>query len=623
MGAIFGFSATYSNNEIEEIISNMHDAMKFRGSFKNIYRGSDIVLGVCQEADTSQNIVCNESKTIVAACEGEIYNFQEFQKSLKSGHDLPSSDNAFDIIPHLYEEYGKDFVRHLNGVFTIALWDDSKKNLYLIRDHLGSHSLFYSIQDRQILFATTIKALLKTGDEVSLSSIDCYFAATALSPPKTMFKNIFCLKPGHLVIYKNGKIDEYNYWPVNTIGENYHREEDDFAEEIRNLIIDSVEIRADYGGKYGSLISGGADTGVIAAVLSSIDNSEIFNGFSIAFDEIAYSDLPLQEIMYNRYNIVPHRAILKPEEFANILTKAIAYLDSPVNDVAFVGIYSAMELAKKEGCSVVFDGEGADELFCTRHSHGERAIQQYLFMPFWFRNLIFGKSVKSIPLGDSMWKKILRLCCRIGMTDNERRMTWHPCFHHHIRSMLLTQRALEEEHSDPYDIGKGYLSETTLNDAINIYHYGLIKIYLPDDLLFKNERMTSAHGLLNRTPFIDYRLVELALKVPAKYKMKKPTKEHDGTKLVYKKAIKGLIPDEILNRNKTRGFSQPTSLWYRNELKDFLYDILFSKRALNRGYLNEKFLRRLFNEHTKGKGNHDYLLNAVLIFELWMREYID
>ena len=145
-------------------------------------------------------------------------------------------------------------------------------------------------------------------------------------------------------------------------------------------------------------------------------------------------------------------------------------------------------------------------------------------------------------------------------------------------------------------------------------------MFLPNDLLYKNERMASCNGLTNRTPFIDYRLVELAFKVPAKLKIKAPDRNSDGTKLVFKQAVKGLVPDEIINRKKKRGFSQPTAVWYRNELREFVADLLFSSNSRYRQFLNYNYIKKLFEEHVEGKADHDYYLNAILIFELWLQQ---
>jgi len=627
MASIFGF-LNVEEQKVDETVQNMFEALSGRGGdSKAVHHENNVIMGIRGDAVyVKKALVMNQAKSVIAAIEGEIYNFEELKRILRDNGAKFDQENVFETIIPLYEKFGKDFPKHLNGIFVIALWDNTQKILYLARDHLGSHSLFYTKQYGRFFFATTLRALLKTGiveREISLSAMSTYFSSTAICPPDTLLKNIFCVRPGSIVSYTNGSFSDDDYWPIKTIQEDYSRGMDNFAEEVRELILDAIKIRANYGREtYGSLLSGGVDTGIISAMLATLKQNEgkKLPVFSIAFEEKFYSDAALQKIMYDRYNLDPHVTTLTSHEFSEVLQRAVAYLDSPVNDVALVGMYKAFEMAKQAGCSVVFDGEAADELFYTGHAHAEREFQQYLLVPFWLRRLVFGTTLTTMPIGDTLWKKGLRLLYRMGLPDNERRLIGLPSFYRHASPILLEYDAARQE--DPLYMGRRYLSETSVKDPLNIYYYGLLKIFLPDDLLFKNERMAAANGITNRTPFIDYRLVELAYKIPQKLKIKAPSATDDGTKLVYKKAIEGLIPDEILYRKKTRGFSQPSSVWYRDELKEFVHDTLFSQDSLCLNYLNKQYMHKLFTEHVSGKANFDYLLSSLLIFELWLKAFL-
>jgi asparagine synthase (glutamine-hydrolysing) len=207
------------------------------------------------------------------------------------------------------------------------------------------------------------------------------------------------------------------------------------------------------------------------------------------------------------------------------------------------------------------------------------------------------------------------------MSDLERRCTWIPAMYDNIREKLFI-KGFVPPGSSPYETAAKYYKESQLRDPINIYQYGLFKMFNTDDLLYKNERMASANNINLRTPFSDYRLVELSFKIPAKYKIQKPDKNNDNTKMIYKKAIKGYIPDEILYRKKTRGFSQPTSVWYRNELRYRVREIILGSDARIKSYLNTSFVEKIYNEHVSGMEDHGYPLNGILILELWLRNNI-
>jgi asparagine synthase (glutamine-hydrolysing) len=608
----------------DEMLSTMFAALARRGGdSKVIHAESPVFMGVRgEEYYVKKALVMNPARTVAAVVEGEIYNQRELEKLCG---DSSHPQHAFDLIIPLYEKFGKAFPRYLNGIFAIALWDATQQRLHLIRDHLGSHSVFYATNHDRLFFGSTIQSLLQTDclePEISLSALNSYFSSTAICPPNTAFKNIFCVRPGSIVTYSNGQVSDEDYWPIKDIQEDNSRGMGDFAEEVCELLLDAINIRANYGGTYGSLVSGGIDTSIIAATLATLEPraSGKLPAFSIAFEEEFYNDASLQNLMYGRYDLEPHVTTLRAHEFAESLQQAVTHLDSPVNDIALVGMYKAFETAKQAGCSVVFDGEAADEIFFTGHAHAEREFQKYVLIPFWLRKFLFGNMVKTIPLGDSLWKKGARLCYRLGLPDNERRLIGLPSFYRHARPILLDQEAAQLH--DPLSMGKAYLEETSLKDPLNIYYYGLLKTFLPDDLLFKNERMAAAHGITNRTPFIDYRLVELGYRIPQAFKIQAPTATHDGTKLVYKQAIQGLIPDEILHRKKARGFSQPSSVWYRQELKDFVHDTLFSQNAFCLEYVNKKYMHQLFSEHVSGKANFDYLLSSLLIFEIWLKTFL-
>lgn len=621
MSYICGF--TSQNSVIgEETLRIMAASMAFRGEgTTDSHIDGDV--SICSSRSTNINrarIVSNASKTIIVACEGEIYNRKELL-GLLSNRQLPQSNNVFDLIPGLFEEYGRDFAKYLNGSYTLTVWDKKAKTLYLVRDHVGAHSIFYSVRHKGIVFASTAKAILSTGrvdKALDPNSVSAYFSR-GLYAPLTMFKHIHSVRPGCMIIFKDGSINEYSYWPLKDVIEDYNRTEESFAEEIKGLILDAVKIRAEYGGEYGAILSGGVDTSTVCSALMPLRNTPSLDVFSIDFENKRYSDAYLQEIMYSRYKLTPNRYILKPKEWSSILLKAADFMDFPVNDVAMVGMYKTFELAKKKGYGVIFEGEGPDEFFGGGHLHGERNIRKFLIIPLPIRKLIFGTLCPSLSPGSANVYKIARLLCRIGLSDEERQMIWYPSFHNKFLKKLLVPDIMKEAKEDPYKIGKKYLSESHSAEPLNKYIYAsLIKMHLPDKLLFKNERMASANNMVTRTPLSDYRLIQLSLKMPVRYKCVSPTADFDGIKSAYKKAVQGLIPDEIINRKKTRGFSQPDSGWYRNELKDFLFDNILGSSCPLRGYIDVKFTRKLFDLHVNGRQDIADLLDQILVFSLWM-----
>ncbi|MCX6545036.1 MAG: asparagine synthase-related protein [Acidobacteria bacterium] len=618
MAAILGVVGSRAAQS-DALIRQMHAALAFRGTQLATERGPGYALGAsCHPYEVGPFLVANQAGTVFAVCEGELYNARDLARALGS----PEASRGFEIVPALFEKRGKDFPREMNGIFTIALFDTSTRTLYLVRDHAGSHSLFYSVTGDATCFATTIPALFATGlveRRLSPSGLDGYLACLAISPPETIFERIMSIRPGHMAIDANGVTSEYCYWPFHAVMEDRTRSEEEFADEIRQVFTDAVKIRAAAPGTFGALISGGVDTTAIASILAQDASRGALHGFSIVFDELAYSDAALQEYVYRGHKVERHQLLLTPDAFREGLIAGAAHLDSPVNDVAYVGMYKAMQLVREVGLEAAFEGEGSDEIFCTGHSHGERSIQPFMAVPEWLRRSTLGVVFRGMPTGGSFAHKVRRFGCRLGMPTYERLSTWPPVVHNPLR------RSLHPGTTNPtygYPATRHYLSTTAVKDPINRYNYLLTRLFLADDLLYKNERMSAAHGITNRTPFIDYRLMELGFAVPARFKLQKPTATQDMTKLIFKKAMEGIVPEAILRRKKARGFSQPTSVWYRKDLKDFVSDLLTGPDSKISRYLDGKEIAAVWNTHVSGAANLDYPVNALVILELWMRSHL-
>lgn len=630
MSAICGIFGVLGQEVIRDKIKKMCAVMRFRGpDIEGYHVADEIGLGACiwRSVGDSVQPVYNEDRTIVGVCDGEIYNWKELADSLKKkGHELPLGyDN--EVIVHMYEEFGFDFPLHCNGIFGVAIWDTKKKTLILARDHAGSKPIFYARQNGNFVFASTIKGLLKSrviSKAIDPRSVNLYFGNTCVPHPKTMFQGIFNLRPGHTLIFKQGFPKEHRYWDIESITEDYSTPPERFEEEIRNLVIDSIKIRVLDNRIVGSILSGGVDSSTIISVLKK-DISKPLEVFSVRYDEVEYDDSPLQKIMLRQYDLVDNAAIIKPEDVNRLLSKVVQHSDYPINNASAMGTFLCFELARGI-VDVVFDGEAADELFCGGGGVvGEKFVERFTVIPYVLRKCLLGFFGSSMYL-DAVGKKagIKRLAHRIAMPEHDRMLTWLPAFDQVSRMQLLKEpyNQIVDTH-DELSSGRRYLKASKLKDKINLYQYGACKTYLCNDLLFKNERMASANGIINRTPFIDYRLIELAFKIPAKYKLTGFLDKNIEKKVIYRNALAGLIPDEILWRRKTRGFSQPTSLWMRKDLKEFVRDILLGDTTIQRGILNKNFVEKILSQHLSGQLNQDRLIWGLLTFELWMREYVD
>ncbi len=622
MGAIFGM-VSCRDIKLDKIQHKMQEALTFR--HKNdfdCHSKNDALLAAGGWSEDDFALIEFQGCTVVV--EGEIYNSKEICQRFFLAEQNLWQQEKLTVIPLLYEKFGLDFPNYLNGVFAIALWDNNKKLLHLCRDHVGSHSLYYSITPEGVFFSTTVNSLLATGlvsNKLSKAAVNQYFASKALSPPATMYSAISSVRAAHVISITNGNITEHDYWKVQNIDVDDSMSEGEYVEQLRTIILDAINIRANYSPSYGVIVSGGLDTGIVASTLARKKEHDILHAFSVAFYESSFSDDPLQKLMVKEISLQHHQAILGASEFRDLLSDSVGYLDAPVNDIAFVGMAKTFELAQKQGFGVVFEGEGPDEIFPAGNTHGERQLAKFLLIPAVIRHKFFGTFFHTMPLGDSFANKVARMLTRIAMDDDERCLTWRTYFHNILRKQLLSEDWYDG--ADPYLHQRPYFAECKNSDSINRYQFGLIKTFLTDNLLFKDERMAASQGVVNRVPLIDYRIVELALKIPSRMQLTKPDEYRDGIKLLYKKALQGQIPQTIIEHKKVRGFSLPTSEWFRNELKDYVMDILLGDTTRKRGIVKREYVKKLVSQHLGGVANYDYPLNSLLVFELWMRKNYD
>ncbi|WP_319525804.1 asparagine synthase-related protein [uncultured Desulfosarcina sp.] len=570
---------------------------------------------LCQ---TSWEPVDKDRQGVPCVLDGEIYNRRELLELLDSCEELTDAE----IIYALYHKQVAGFPRIINGIFAFALLDTNRCRLIIARDHLGSRNIFYAKSGQTLYFSSRIKSLLNAGVDSTLSeeSVYSYLCSVALTPPQTMFAKIKAVRPATTITFDLGGVEnEQVYWDIADITEDRARSFENFTDEVRHLIVDAVKIRADRGGRIGSIVSGGIDSSAVSSILCrSLKNGERLPVFSIAFSDSEFSDAGLQNVFFKAFPVEPYQSVINPEKYWELLKIAVTALDSPVNDDAMVGMYRVFQLAKENGCSVLFEGEAADELFFTTHVHSERKfLQVKKFCPDPVQKIL-GSLFTISPVGDALTNKIRRLLFRLGVSDTERRLSVLPSYWHTGIPIMKNRKVMNSY--DPLAFAREYLQETSLKDPLNIYYYGLLKGFLPDDLLFKNGRVASANKVVNRTPFIDYRLVELALKIPQDMKVSDPTEKSDGTKLLYKKAIGKLIPNEILYRKKAHGFSIPASSWFRNDLKEQVRSTLNDAKILYEIIDRDEY-KSISKDFFEERHELDRCFKSVLYLTLWMENF--
>jgi asparagine synthase (glutamine-hydrolysing) len=522
----------------------------------------------------------NEDESIWVTYNGEIYNYVELRGELKN-HDFYTSSDT-EVVIHLYEEYGDSFVKKLRAMFALAIWDSNLKKLILARDSRGIKPLYYTICDGSLLFASEIKALLEYEEfkrGVSLIGVDQFLTYRSTIGGETLFQDIKSLLPGHLMIVQEGSISIEKYWDLrmNVLNQG----EEVITGEIRNLLEESIRDRLMSDVPLGAFLSGGIDSSTIVGIMSKLVDKPI-KTFTAGFEE-ENDDFRCANLIAEHFN-TDHRTLLVDyEEMTKYFPKIIWHMDEPVADPAMLPFYFASKLAREQ-VKVALVGEGADELFAGYMHHG-----------------LASRYTKIIP--EFIRKKML---LRLNVPISRRN-----------RGELYAHRLLQGKSPDSQAAFKKALAAE--GDLLNKTLLWEIKNILPKYQLIRVDKMSMAHSLEARVPFLDQRLIEYSAKIPPYLKM-----NGFNGKYILKRAMYDFLPKEILT-GKKRIFSAPLHRWFDNGLSEVAQIYLDDSTMVKHGFFTQEGLHKIFNrqKRTFRRETYSYSLWSLLMLEIWFRIFID
>lgn len=568
----------------------------------------------------------NEDKTIWIVFNGEIYNYLELRELLiQQGHHFSSSSDTETIV-HLYEEYGRDCVRRLNGMFAFALWDEARRELFLARDHVGIKPLYYCYDSERFLFASEIKAILQVpgvAREVDELSLDMYLGMRYVPAPRTMFKKIAKVLPGHLMIISKQGIKDEQYWDL-THNKSIVASAKEYATRFDALLNDSVKRQLVSDVPVGVFLSGGLDSSAVTAIAAEGAVIPV-KTFGVIFDMAG----ELDESVYarrlaRRYGCEHHEVRITFEDFLSCLGMFVWHMDEPVADPAAIPLFYVAALASKH-VKVVLSGEGSDELFAGYWETG------------WaLKGLERARLYRALPRGIRR-RMIERLAYKLWDRDRVKRFIQLAEAPESMYSLLTLEEPVPARIREQLYVGQlrnviagrpqvetaiQYLLETDATEYVDQQLYLGIKAWLPDDLLVKADKMTMAHSLELRVPFLDHRIVEFAGSLPANLRIKKSLFGRYVTKPLLRTIMASRLPREIVWRRKW-GFLNPSLPWLHLALRRLGNCVLLSQKAKERGLLNSFFIERMLNEAFANSRNYDRLLWHLFVFEVWCRIFLD
>jgi len=557
--------------------------------------------------------ISNEDGTVTVVQNGEIYNFAELRRGLeRSGHEFRTGSDT-EVLVHLYEERGPEFVSELRGMFAIALWDSAAARLVLARDRFGIKPLYYRRSGEGLAFASELKSLLEDpgfSREVDPQALSAYLAFNSIPAPLTIFSEARKLAAGGLLVWEDGAISESRYARPRpaVAGELHNGSAGELAEELREALRDSVRAHLVSDVPVGVLLSGGIDSSGLVA-LAAGEQEKPVKTFSIGFEEASFDELGNARLVAERYGTDHHELVLRPDAI-DLLPKLVAAFDEPFGDSSALPTYLISELAAGE-VKVALSGEGGDELF-----GGYYTYVADLLAPRIGRLATLARPLaEALPSSSgkvSFDYKAKRFARAAALPPLERHHAWKEIFSGPQRQSLL---AAPGDGWDPLDIYRERYAETAGAEPLARLQDVDLGIYLVDDLLVKTDRASMAHSLELRVPFLDPAVAGLALELPTRHKVRGLAK-----KRLLRRALAPLLPREVV-RGRKQGFSIPLAAWLRGPLRDYAREVLAPETLERQGCLDPTAVAGVLDRHLSGREDLSRQIWGLMALTMWFDRY--
>ncbi len=569
-------------------------------------------LSILDTSPAGHQPMVSPSGRAVLTYNGEIYNYVELAASLPGTTHRLRSRSDTEVILAQYEALGEKCLQDFIGMFAFALWDTFCQRLILARDRVGIKPLYWTQTKDGIAFASEIKALLAALDRplaVNRAAIEPYMRFGYVPGEETMFQGIYKLLPGHMLVVEKGQLYLKQYWELSfdeaEIGNFQSR-----SIVLRELLADAVRIHLRSDVPLGFFLSGGLDSSAVVSLVRREVPGDL-KTFSVAFDMgSAYDERPYARMVSQTFRTDHHEVVLTPEEFQKLIPKFVWQMDEPVTEAAAILLYRVAQLAA-EHVTVVLSGEGADELF------GGYDIYRYMRALEAFQSVAGPRSFRGLArlaraLGASKIERYLALGALpleqryAGVSMYEAR-DWHEVYTDDFIDVLAE--------NPPADMLSTCYSRSQGWNPLNRMLYLDTKMWLPDDILVKADKMSMAHSLELRVPFLDHRLVEFAARIPPNEKS-----SWNGSKRILKQAMDGLLPRQILRRKKL-GFPTPIEFMFQGPLRPYVCELISDHQTRRRGYFRKEFTDNLLMQLNSGRNVPYRTLWQLVVLEEWHRAF--
>lgn len=594
---------------MEPVLHAMADRIRHRGpDDADYYMDGEISLGFRRlsiiDLEGGRQPILNEDKSKVLMFNGEIYNYQSLREDLlKAGHVFTTKTDS-EVLLHGFEEYGTDLLNKLRGMFAFIIWDKNTKTLFGARDYFGIKPFYYAKMQGTLMFGSEIKSFVEHPHfkrELNERALEGYLSFQYSPGYETFFKNVYKLLPAHYFFYKDGKMDIQRYW----IPE-FNAEEDKpleyWVDEIEKTFDDSVNAHKIADVEVGSFLSSGVDSSYVAC------SADVDKTFTVGFDNgEKYNEIGYAKELSELIPVKNYSKTITPEEFWGNFGKIQYHMDEPLADPSAVALYFVCNTASKY-LKVVMSGEGADEIFGGYNIYKEPlAVPAYDKIPFPIRRFI-GKVASHLPK-----KSGINFLIRRGKKLEDRFIGNAYMFTEEERKKLLK---IKTDAPSPAEVVKPFYDRVKDKDPVTKMQFVDLNAWMVGDILLKADKMSMANSLEVRVPFLDKKIMELAERIPLKYRV-----NDENTKFAMRKAALRRMPEKWAGKKKL-GFPVPTRVWLK---EDKYYNIVKEKFTgeVAQKYFNTDMLVKLLDDHKNGKADNSRRVWTVYTFLVWYDQFFN
>lgn len=614
------YNFQHQNPVSPDTIKQMTDSIAHRGPDDDgYYFSGSLGLGFRRlsiiDLQGGHQPMSDREKLVWIVFNGEIYNFPELRKELEGfGHVFQTKSDT-EVIIHGYKQWGTEVLNHLNGMFGLAIWDVQKKKLILARDPMGIKLVYYKIESGILLFGSEIRSILSINHEkpeVDPVSLNLFLRYRYTPSPLTLFKGIKKLAPGTMLVFEkenfylkrwyNFKPTPFSPMPTDSQAEEELLEI--YKQAVKRQLISDVPL--------GLLLSGGIDSGLLLGLMSMNGNSwpTFTVGYGKSFKDDELSDAAETAKIFNAQNVSVE---LDRETFEATLSKIVSILEEPVATSSIVPMYHVCERARQD-VKVALVGQGPDELFGGYPRHlGIRYGGYWRTLPKWVQSPITSV-IQAMPRNETLKRGLYSLNEPNRMKRYQQVFSIMPG--ELIDSLFLDGIMPAGTGDKVLEYWDDFNSLTKNTDELGGFQYIEIRSSLPDELLMYADKLSMAHGLEIRVPFLDLKVVEYVENLSAKYKIR-----YCNRKWLHREVCRKFLPKEIIKRKK-RGFAvNVVDDWFRNSVTGKIDDTLMNNGSLMYNYLRPQIVKRLVKEHMSGKSDNYKILFSLIVFEEWLRTF--